>query len=87
MDLIEDLSARILLKNILSTEPPRTPIARRYFDSSFSGEEIVKIVFQFSTWLVSPKSVERKLWKLIKNTVTKRERVLGVVMPSCHRDT
>ncbi|XP_073345925.1 uncharacterized protein cenpt isoform X2 [Pagrus major] len=28
MDLTEDLSARVLLKNILSTEPPRTPITR-----------------------------------------------------------
>ncbi|KAM9837946.1 uncharacterized protein cenpt [Aulostomus maculatus] len=29
MDLTEDLSARVLLQNILSTEPPRTPITRR----------------------------------------------------------
>ncbi|XP_039991447.1 uncharacterized protein cenpt isoform X2 [Xiphias gladius] len=28
MDHMEDLSARVLLKNILSTEPPRTPITR-----------------------------------------------------------
>ncbi|XP_023258220.1 centromere protein T [Seriola lalandi dorsalis] len=28
MDHTEDLSARVLLKNILSTEPPRTPITR-----------------------------------------------------------
>ncbi|MEQ2257049.1 hypothetical protein ILYODFUR_030454, partial [Ilyodon furcidens] len=28
MDPTEDLSARILLKNILSTEPPRTPLSR-----------------------------------------------------------
>ncbi|XP_040923243.1 uncharacterized protein cenpt isoform X2 [Toxotes jaculatrix] len=28
MDQTEDLSARVLLKNILSTEPPRTPITR-----------------------------------------------------------
>lgn len=29
MDLTEDLSARVLLKRILSTEPPRTPVTRR----------------------------------------------------------
>nr|XP_057918436.1 centromere protein T isoform X2 [Doryrhamphus excisus] len=28
MDYTEDLSARVLLKNILSTEPPRTPVTR-----------------------------------------------------------
>lgn len=29
MDFTEDLSARVLLRNILSTEQPRTPITRR----------------------------------------------------------
>lgn len=35
MDTTEDLSARILLKHILSTEPPRTPVTRRYQTLAF----------------------------------------------------
>lgn len=46
MDPTEDLSARVLLKHILSTEPPQTPITRRYV-SSYSldregGKSVIK---------------------------------------------
>lgn len=61
MDPTEDLSARVLLKHILTTEPPRTPVTRRY--GSFSGRELRQSYsLAFSALMLAKLSLTTNLW-------------------------
>ncbi|XP_029383772.1 centromere protein T isoform X2 [Echeneis naucrates] len=81
MDHTEDLSARVLLKNILSTEPPKTPIARS-LKGHTSG---IRRSNRLSTKVVGAQTPQDILRRSIKHKI--RESITRKSLPTTKRAT